>query len=446
MEVGPHEDWRFGEMVLDPPPASQPIFTLPPASTSATPLWPVQQIIDGAFFLAATGLVLWLGWVVVAIGIDGWFVVGSIVLFWILLAYVGLPRVQEVLTRIYLPDYFIGRSVTAIGVLGDPVNLALDGTEADIHAAMARAGWVRADELTVHSSWGIVVSSVLRRPYPAAPVSPLFLFDQAQAFAYQQEVNGNASQRHHVRFWQVPEGWLLPGGFRVTWLASATYDKAVGLSLFTLQPTHRVDADIDIERDYVIDTVRYAVPGARLRRIKDYSSAFTTRNGGGDVVHTDGNLPILDLAALHTPAPETGAVAQGLGSRALSHRLPPPGLLAAALLSAANAVIALVSVVVAFLQGPVHPSATELTLMGIAAACELALWGLVLTHRGWARNVLMVVCGIEAVTQLLDLGAVGESDFPLLVNTGITVLVLIALSSNDAARWMRIRRRNSSPR
>jgi hypothetical protein len=60
--------------------------------------------------------------------------------------------------------------------------------------------------------------------------------------------------------------------------------------------------------------------------------------------------------------------------------------------------------------------------------------------------VLMVVCGIEAVTQLLDLGAVGESDFPLLVNTGITVLVLIALSSNDAARWMRIRRRNSSPR
>ena len=37
------------------------------------------------------------------------------------------------------------------------------------------------------------------------------------------------------------------------WLAAATYDRAVGISLFTLQVTHRVDADIDIERDYVIE-------------------------------------------------------------------------------------------------------------------------------------------------------------------------------------------------
>jgi hypothetical protein len=58
----------------------------------------------------------------------------------------------------------------------------------------------------------------------------------------------------------------------------------------------------------------------------------------------------------------------------------------------------------------------------------------------------MVVCAFEAVTQLADLGAVGESDFPLLVNTAITVLVLIALSSNDAARWMRMRRPNNTPR
>ena len=41
---------------------------------------------------------------------------------------------------------------------------------------MSRAGWVRAEELTIRSSWGIVVSSVLRRPYPEAPVSSLFLF------------------------------------------------------------------------------------------------------------------------------------------------------------------------------------------------------------------------------------------------------------------------------
>ena len=108
------------------------------------------------------------------------FAIGSIFLFWVLLAYVGLPRLQEVLSKVYVPDYFIGRSLTDIGVLGDPINLALDGSEADIHAAMTRAGWVRAEELTIRSSWRIVVSSVLRRPYPQAPVSSLFLFGQRQ--------------------------------------------------------------------------------------------------------------------------------------------------------------------------------------------------------------------------------------------------------------------------
>ena len=43
---------------------------------------------------------------------------------------------------------------------------------------------------------------------------------------------------------------LARAGFQVQWLAAATYDRAVGISLFTLQVTHRVDADIDIERDY----------------------------------------------------------------------------------------------------------------------------------------------------------------------------------------------------
>ena len=356
MGIEPADDWRRGDVVDTPPPTSPPTFELAPDAVSGTPLWPVQEILDGAFFVIGTVLVMWLGWIVVTAGFDGWFGIGSVFLFWVLLAYVGLPRLQEVLSKIYVPDYFIGRSLTEVGVLGDPINLALDGNEADIHAAMTRAGWVRADELTIRSSWGIVLSSVLRRPYPEAPVSSLFLFGQRQAFAYQQEVDGNASQRHHVRFWPVPDGWKLPGGFQVGWLAAATYDRAVGISLFTLQVTHRVDADIDIERDYVIDTVRYAEPEASLRVIKEYSSAFTTRNGGGDVVRTDGSLPILDLTSLRAPEPDQVEPATDALSRAVSHRVPPPSLLAAAVMSMAKAAVTLTAVLPAIFQGDSAPA------------------------------------------------------------------------------------------
>lgn len=45
----------------------------------------------------------------------------------VILAYPALPRLHRILTRIYVPDYFIGRTRTSDGLLGDPVNLALLG-------------------------------------------------------------------------------------------------------------------------------------------------------------------------------------------------------------------------------------------------------------------------------------------------------------------------------
>ncbi|WP_299932769.1 LssY C-terminal domain-containing protein [uncultured Nocardioides sp.] len=445
MGVEPADDWRRGAAVDTPPPTSPPTFELAPDDVSSIPLWPVNEIVDGVFFVIGTVLVMWLGWIVIAVGFDdGWYAIGAVFLFWVLLAYVGVPRLQEVLSKVYVPDYFIGRTLTDVGVLGDPVNLALDGSEADIHAALLRAGWTRADELTIRSSWRIVVSSVLRRPYPEAPVSSLFLFGRRQAFAYQQEVDGNPSQRHHVRFWPVPDGWKLPGGFEVQWLAAATYDKAVGISLFTLQVTHRVDADIDIERDYVIDTVRYAVPETSLRMIRDYSSAFTTRNGGGDVVRTDGSLPILDLTRLRAPEPDRVEPETDALSRAVSHRVPPPSLLAAAVMSLAKATVTLATVLVAVvLSDSLETTATarEVAVMGGSALCLIGLWVFMLAHHAWARTALMVVCTAEAVTQLVDLSTAAEVHFLVLTSTAISVLILIAVSSGGARRWVGLGRR-----
>ena len=52
-------------------------------------------------------------------------------------------------------------------------------------AAMERSGWRRADPVTLRSSWRIVTSTLTRRSYDEAPVSPLFLFGRQQDIAYQ---------------------------------------------------------------------------------------------------------------------------------------------------------------------------------------------------------------------------------------------------------------------
>ena len=257
---------------------------------------------------------VWLAWLLLNESFHlGWWGIATFIVFWGLLAYLVLPRIHRILTTIYVPDYFIGRTRTSDGLLGDPVNLALLGDEAALHTVMTGAGWVRADAVTLRSSWRIIASTLTRKSYDEAPVSPLFLFSRMQDVAYQQEVAGNPAKRHHFRFWRTPDGWLLPGGERVDWLAAGTFDRAVGLSLFTLQVTHKIDANTDIERDFIVNSVREAHPDVRVRVLKDFSTGYHSRNGGGDSIHTDGDLPILDMRAMGVSSDSTLArTRQGL--------------------------------------------------------------------------------------------------------------------------------------
>jgi hypothetical protein len=156
----------------------------------------LNAALDGFFFVFAGIASVWLAWLVLTESFGfGWWGLAFFVLFWLVLAYLVLPRLHRILTTIYVPDYFIGRARTSDGLLGDPVNLAVDGPEASLHAAMLAAGWTRADDVTLASSWRIVTGTLTRKSYDEAPVSPLFLFGRQQDFAYQQEVEGNPAKR-----------------------------------------------------------------------------------------------------------------------------------------------------------------------------------------------------------------------------------------------------------
>lgn len=254
-------------------------------------------ILDYLFFLFGGAASTWLALLILLKGFSlGWWQVLTLLVFWAVVSYLALPRLHRILSQIYVPNYFIGRTRTSDGLLGDPVNLAWRGEETQIHHAMKTAGWVLADGITPASTWEIIRSTVTKRSYPRAPVSPLLLFGRRQDFAYQQEVDGDPGQRHHVRFWKCPSGWLMPGGHQADWLAAGTYDKAVGISLFTLQFTHKIEAKTDIERDHIVDTVTRADESVSVDRIKDFSTGYHSRNGGGDAIVTDGDLPIVDVA------------------------------------------------------------------------------------------------------------------------------------------------------
>jgi hypothetical protein len=394
--------------------------------------------LDTVLFGFAGVSAVWLAYLLLRESVQAGWQALLLVVFWLLVAYLALPRLHRVLTRVYLPGYFIGRTRTSDGLLGDPVNLALLGDEAQIHAAMAASGWTRADDISLESSLRIVASTLSRRSYPEAPVSPLHLFDKQQDFAYQQEVAGNPAKRHHVRFWRCPEGWLLPGGYSVDWLAAGTYDRSVGLSLMTFQVTHRISADIDGERDFIVKSLSDQSPTVSVEVIRNFSTGYHSRNGGGDMIATDGDLPVVDLraGARFDGGPATARVAG-------RPKPPPPTVFGAVVASLRGLVYLAVALTVAvapqtegLIASGLQADSAEATAIafGFAGVTDMVLGAAAYVGRNWARLLLMLSC-VSAIVLAFLATTMGEPRPTLgagLPALALSILALLALTSQRA--------------
>lgn len=216
--------------------------------------------------------------------------------FWLLkllvvyfvLAYLFIPLLWKgYMTRHPALDSTPRITRTGDGHPGDPINVSLVGSEAEVKAIMSAAKWYSADPLGLRSDIRIAADTVLRRAYDDAPVSSLYLFGRKEDLAFEQPVGKEPSKRHHVRFWKNGEP---DNDGRPLWLGSATYDERVGLSHTTGQITHHISADVDAERDHIGKSLDATGLLERSVMIPNYHSELSGRNGGGDKWHTDGSL------------------------------------------------------------------------------------------------------------------------------------------------------------
>lgn len=212
-----------------------------------------------------------------------------------LVAYVVMPLLWRVYARRHpMLDDVPGVSRTASGIPGDPLNVALVGTVAELGALMDRAGWAPADPLSLRSDLRIAIDAVRKRPYADAPVSSLYLWGRKEDLAFEQQVDGNPRERHHVRLWQAQ---ARSPDQRPLWVGSATFDARVGFSDRTGQITHHIAADIDAERAFLFRALSGTGKLADVTPIDGFHKVREGRNGGGDPWRTDGTLMLGVIAA-----------------------------------------------------------------------------------------------------------------------------------------------------
>lgn len=213
----------------------------------------------------------------------------AIVILWLMLAYGELPRLwskhehKKVGPRQEIVSY------TSQDIPADPINLRITGDSKSIDCVFRRAGWSMADPLSAQSGFEIVRSVLLSASYPGAPVSSLYFQDRLQDVAYERDEGLTAHRRHHVRLWRVAAN---------QWLGAATFDRGVGLALFTLQVTHHIGSNVDAERDAVGALLKKS--GARFAgtQTSNIVPGQWRRNGAGDRYVSDGQIKAFALTSV----------------------------------------------------------------------------------------------------------------------------------------------------
>ncbi|HJQ79845.1 MAG TPA: LssY C-terminal domain-containing protein [Lacipirellulaceae bacterium] len=215
----------------------------------------------------------------------------GIAVLYVLGAYIIAPMAWKTYAH-YRPSFDDHPRITQTsdGHPGDPLNVSLIGTRAQIDAIMQAAKWYPAAALGLKNDLRIAADTILSRPDDEAPVSNLFLFGRKEDLAFEQPVGDNPRKRHHVRFWNT--GKYADAAGRPIWVGSASYDKRVGLSHTTGQITHHIASDVDAERDHLFENLKATGELSEDFCVENFHKQLEGRNGGGDRWFTDGKLSV----------------------------------------------------------------------------------------------------------------------------------------------------------
>lgn len=239
-----------------------------------------------------------------------------LLIIWCLGAYVVIPALIRLLRVFIKSNHIPHYAGTGDGWPSDPVTIALIvRNKKQLEHAMNKAGWITADPLTIKNGFMEVVSIIFNTPYPAAPLSNLYLFNRPHDIGFEIPTNRakSARTRHHVRFWRLEEPvatdknithytyWAqklrhLFHAEREIWIGAGTEETyAVDIQWHTGQLTHGASHDAIAERDFIIES---------LKETKQVRSIHTTEAGKevkfrGQQFHThyvtDGSLKVIDI-------------------------------------------------------------------------------------------------------------------------------------------------------
>ena len=210
-------------------------------------------------------------------------------------------------------EFLPSRVLNGEGRQGDMVNLLFIGQKEELQAAFDSGGWVSTDGWKLRSAWHVLTQ---RTHYLRQPMARFFLFGRTQDYAYAlPDPDAMVSRRHHVRIWKT--GHEVDG--IPVWAGAATHDVGIEVGKHGKLFNHRIDPNVDSERDFIGSNLSETSLPARETYVDGAEPVFRAQTSSGQAYYSDSRILLVDLR------PTTNGEAR-LRHPATADTLPTPAL------------------------------------------------------------------------------------------------------------------------
>jgi hypothetical protein len=184
------------------------------------------------------------------------------------------------------------------GNLGDNTNFLIVGTEKQVMAALKAAGWVEVDRSHGDAVAAGIQAILSKGAYVALPMSELTLFGRVQDHGMAQgDPIQVIAERHHFRIWKAP--FQVEG--REFFVGAGTHDIGFDRDARNNGVTHKIDPEIDKERDYIGTSLQESGLVAKVEYVMPSQPSKEAITATGATFKSDGRVLVIHLIPEESP-------------------------------------------------------------------------------------------------------------------------------------------------
>jgi hypothetical protein len=137
-----------------------------------------------------------------------------------------------------------------------------------------------------------ILATIAKQSYLEMPMSELYLYGRPQDYGMARaEPISVVQTRHHLRLWKAP----FQIGGRDVWAGAATHDLGFEKDQRNGNLTHRIDPNVDAERDFVRSSLSEGGGVAASTLVAPANPVTQANTATGGSFHSDGKIAVIEV-------------------------------------------------------------------------------------------------------------------------------------------------------